>query len=155
MLIVALPGEARLAGNLARLLRCDWSVLWHHRLPDGESLVRIDASVKDRYVVLAGSLHHPDDKTLPLLFAADAARNLGAAQIEMVAPYLAYIRQDYRFNTGEAITSRSCARLLSASLDFLVTVDPHLHRERRGKETCVFWLLRPRLDEAWSGFNAA
>jgi ribose-phosphate pyrophosphokinase len=45
-----------------------------------------------------------------------------------VAPYLPYMRQDKRFKPGEAITSRSYARLLSASLDFLVTVDPHLHR---------------------------
>lgn len=130
MLIVALPDEARLAGRLARLLRCDWSALWQHRFPDGETLVRIDAPVQGRCVVLAGSLHHPDGKTLPLLFAADAARDLGAAQVGLVAPYLAYMRQDHRFHPGEAITSRSYARLLSASLDFLVTVDPHLHRWR-------------------------
>ncbi|SFC26088.1 ribose-phosphate pyrophosphokinase [Polaromonas sp. OV174] len=128
MLIIALPGATQLASSLARLLRCDWSALWQHRFPDGETLVRIDAPVKGRCIVLAGSLHHPDDKTLPLLFAADAARDLGAAQVGLVAPYLAYMRQDHRFNAGEAITSRSYARLLSASLDFLVTVDPHLHR---------------------------
>lgn len=128
MLIVALPNEARLASTLARLLHCDWSALWQHRFPDGETLVRIDAPVKGRCIVLAGSLQHPDDKTLPLLFAADAARDLGAAQVGLVAPYLAYMRQDQRFNAGEAITSSSYARLLSASLDFLITVDPHLHR---------------------------
>lgn len=130
MLIVALAGEARLAGRLARLLRCDWSELRQHRFPDGETLVRIDAPVMGRCVVLAGSLNQPDGKTLPLLFAADAARELGAAQVGLVAPYLAYMRQDHRFHPGEAITSRSYARLLSASIDFLVTVDPHLHRWR-------------------------
>lgn len=130
MLIVALPDEARLAGRLARLLRCDWSELRLHRFPDGETLVRIDAPVQGRCVVLAGSLNQPDGKTLPLLFAADAARELGASRVGLVAPYLAYMRQDHRFNPGEAITSRSYARLLSASLDFLVTVDPHLHRWR-------------------------
>ncbi|MDP3797876.1 MAG: ribose-phosphate pyrophosphokinase [Polaromonas sp.] len=130
MLIVALPDEARLAGRLARLLRCDWSALRQHRFPDGETLVRIDAPVQGRCVVLAGSLNQPDGKTLPLLFAADAARELGASRVGLVAPYLAYMRQDHRFHPGEAITSRSYARLLSASLDFLVTVDPHLHRWR-------------------------
>lgn len=130
MLIVALPGGGQLAAGLARLLRCDWTELWLHRFPDGETLVRIDAPVKGRCVVLAGSLHNPDGKTLSLLFAADAARDLGASQVGLVAPYLAYMRQDRRFNVGEAVTSRSYARLLSASLDFLVTVDPHLHRWR-------------------------
>jgi ribose-phosphate pyrophosphokinase len=128
MLIVALPGGAHLAANLAQSLQCDWTELALHTFPDGETLVRIDAPVNSRCVVLAGSLHHPDEKTLPLLFAADAARELGASQVGLVAPYLAYLRQDRRFNAGEAITSRSYGRLLSTSLDFLVTVDPHLHR---------------------------
>ena len=43
-------------------------------------------------------------------------------------PYLAYMRQDKRFQSGEAITSNAYARLLSASLDWIVTIDPHLHR---------------------------
>lgn len=128
MLIVALPGGAHLAASLAQSLQCDWTELAVHTFPDGETLVRIDASPEGRRVVLAGSLHHPDAKTLPLLFAADAARELGASRVGLVAPYLAYMRQDRRFNPGEAITSRSYARLLSTSLDFLVTVDPHLHR---------------------------
>jgi ribose-phosphate pyrophosphokinase len=128
MLVLALPGGAQLAAGLARRLRCDWSELALHRFPDGETLVRIDSPVDGRCVVLAGSLNQPDDKTLPLVFAADAARELGANQVGLVAPYLAYMRQDRRFNAGEAITSRSYARLLSASLDFLVAVDPHLHR---------------------------
>jgi ribose-phosphate pyrophosphokinase len=128
MLIVALPASGPLAAGLARSLRCDWTELSLHTFPDGETLVRIDVPVKDRCVVLAGSLHDPDTKTLPLIFAADAARELGASQVGLVAPYLAYMRQDRRFNPGEAVTSRSYARLLSSSLDFLVTVDPHLHR---------------------------
>jgi len=128
MLVLALPGAADLAAGLASRLRCEHAELQLHRFPDGETGVRIDAPVQGRCVVLAGSLDHPDEKTLPLIFAADAARELGAQQVGLVAPYLAYMRQDKRFQPGEAVTSRSYARLLSASLDFLVTVDPHLHR---------------------------
>lgn len=130
-LVLALPGCSPLAAALARSLRCGWSELALHHFPDGETGVRIDATVDGRRVVLAGSLDRPDAKTLPLIFAADAARELGAAQVGLIAPYLAYMRQDTRFQPGEAVTSRSYARLLSASLDFLVTVDPHLHRVRR------------------------
>ncbi|RYF44130.1 MAG: ribose-phosphate pyrophosphokinase [Comamonadaceae bacterium] len=128
MLVVALPGGEALSARLAARLRCAWSPLAVHRFPDGETLVRLDAPVSGRCVVLAGSLDQPDGKTLPLLFAADAARELGATQVGLVAPYLAYMRQDRRFQPGEAVTSRSYARLLSTALDFLVTVDPHLHR---------------------------
>ncbi|MBI2728733.1 MAG: ribose-phosphate pyrophosphokinase [Polaromonas sp.] len=128
MLVIALPGGASLAAALARSLRCDWSELALHHFPDGETGVRIDVAVKGCCVILAGSLNQPDTKTLPLIYAADAALELGAVQVGLVAPYLAYMRQDKRFHPGEAITSRSYARMLSASLDFLVTVDPHLHR---------------------------
>jgi ribose-phosphate pyrophosphokinase len=128
LMLVALPGGAALAQGLAHELGCGWTQLGAHTFPDGETVVRIDAEVAGRCVVFAGSLNQPDPKTLPLLFAADAARELGASQVGLVAPYLAYMRQDRRFKPGEAVTSRSFARLLSASLDFLVTVDPHLHR---------------------------
>ena len=82
----------------------------------------------DRRIALVCTLDRPDAKMLPLLFAAAAARELGASQVGLVAPYLAYMRQDRRFKPGEAVTSREFARLLSGAFDWLVTVDPHLHR---------------------------
>jgi ribose-phosphate pyrophosphokinase len=45
-----------------------------------------------------------------------------------VAPYLAYLRQDRRFRSGEAVSARHFSHLLAESLDWVVTVDPHLHR---------------------------
>ena len=38
------------------------------------------------------------------------------------------MRQDIRFQPGEALTSASFARWISAHFDWLVTIDPHLHR---------------------------
>jgi ribose-phosphate pyrophosphokinase len=38
------------------------------------------------------------------------------------------MRQDVRFREGEAVTSRSFAKLVSTGFDWLVTMDPHLHR---------------------------
>ena len=60
--------------------------------------------------------------------AAAAARDLGAAEVGLVAPYLAYMRQDRRFQPGEAVTSKYFANTLSPWIDWLVTIDPHLHR---------------------------
>lgn len=128
MLILSLPGAQALAAALADQLVADQGEVAVRHFPDGESLVRLQADVKDRKVVLAAHMDHPDGKTLALLFAADAARELGAASVGLAVPYLPYMRQDHRFHPGEAISSRSYARLLSASLDWLVTVDPHLHR---------------------------
>jgi len=127
-IILALPGAERLAEMLAQHLHCAASTLELHRFPDGEIVVRLRTSVTGQRVLLVAHLDHPDDKTLALVFAADAARELGACEVGLVAPYLPYMRQDDRFKPGEAITSRSYARLLSSTVDFLVTVDPHLHR---------------------------
>jgi ribose-phosphate pyrophosphokinase len=146
MLILAMPGNTALANELVKHMAMRPGTaaadVMAHRFPDGETLVRIDAPVQGRTVVLTCTLDHPDDKTLPLLFAADAARELGATQVGLVAPYLAYMRQDHRFHPGEAVSSRSFARLLSASFDFLVTVDPHLHRWRNLGE---IYTLRSRV----------
>ena len=98
------------------------------RFPDGETYVRVETPVAGRELALVCTLDRPDDKLLPLLFLAATARDLGASRIGLVAPYLAYMRQDRRFTEGEGVTSTYFASLLSQSFDWLVTVDPHLHR---------------------------
>ena len=127
-LLFALPGNEELTARLAARLAADLGSLETRRFPDGETYVRLLTEVRARSVVLVCTLDSPDDKTLRLLFAAHAARDLGAARVGLVAPYLAYMRQDKRFRSGEAITSNAYARLLSASVDWIVTIDPHLHR---------------------------
>lgn len=133
-LIMAFPDAEDLGQGLAARLECDASAIELHRFPDGEQLVRLRTDVAGCRVLLAAQLDHPDDKTLPVLFAADAARELGAAEVGLVAPYLPYMRQDARLRPGEAVASRTYARLLSNAVDFLVTVGPHLHRFRNLQE---------------------
>lgn len=96
--------------------------------PDDETYFRYLAPVSGRDVIILASLDRPDGKFLPLFFSAETARELGARQVGLVAPYLPYMRQDRRFQVGEAVTSSLFAKLLSAQVDWLVTVDPHLHR---------------------------
>jgi ribose-phosphate pyrophosphokinase len=127
-LVFALPGNE----SMAELIRCALDgargELETRNFPDGETYLRFVTDPKDRDVVLVCTLDRPDGKSLRLLFAADAARDLGASSVGIVAPYLAYMRQDRRFRPGEAITSRTFARMVSSHIDWLVTVDPHLHR---------------------------
>ncbi len=124
----AMPGNETLAGELAKLTGSEFGMLEHRKFPDRESYLRFGSDVRDRRVILACSLHDPDSKVLPLLLAAGALRELGAASVGLAAPYLAYMRQDRRFKDGEAVTSADFARLLSASFDWMATIDPHLHR---------------------------
>jgi ribose-phosphate pyrophosphokinase len=129
-LILPLPGNIDRAGSLAGRLDAEVGKMTVRRFPDGESYLRIDTPVDGRAVVLYCSLDRPDDKILPLIFLAAAAKDLGAARVGLIAPYLAYMRQDRRFQPGEAISSVYFSRLLSGYVDWLVTVDPHLHRRR-------------------------
>jgi len=97
-----------------------------HRFPDKEALVRIPASA--RSVILYRSLDDPDRKLIELLLAASAARDSGAERVILVAPYLAYMRQDKAFHPGEAVSQKVIGGLLASHFDALLTVDPHLHR---------------------------
>jgi ribose-phosphate pyrophosphokinase len=123
----AAPG---LADALGAGLGSERGELQQRRFPDGESYLRFVTPVAGRKVVLLCTLAQPDDMIPSLLFAAAAARAQGAASVGLVAPYLPYMRQDKAFLTGEAVTSVTFAQLLSGHFDWLVTVDPHLHRYR-------------------------
>jgi ribose-phosphate pyrophosphokinase len=127
-LAFALPGNDRFAAELASALTAGVGRAKIRRFPDGETYVRLESDVRARDVVLVCTLHEPDDKVLPLVMLAEAARDLGAARVGLVAPYLSYMRQDKRFRSGEGITSVYFGRFLSRVVDWLVTVDPHLHR---------------------------
>ena len=127
-LLFAFPGNERLAALLAPALNAEIGQAVLRHFPDGEIYWRYDTPVKDRAVVLLCTLDRPDDKALAMLFAAAAARELKAKRVGLIAPYLAYMRQDHRFQAGEAITSGTFAKLVSGEVDWLVTVDPHLHR---------------------------
>ena len=127
-ILFAFPGNEPMARALTD--RCDLALgsIELHGFPDGESLVRLHTPVAAHDVVFVCTLDRPDTKVLPLLFAAATARELGARRIGLVAPYLAYMRQDRAFRASEGVTSSYFARMLSAAFDWLVTVDPHLHR---------------------------
>lgn len=98
------------------------------RFPDGESYLRVSSAIENTPCVVIADLSHPDEKYLPLVFLLETLRELGASTVGLIAPYLSYMRQDRRFIDGEAVTSRIFARSLSQHIDWLVTVDPHLHR---------------------------
>ncbi|AMN38513.1 ribose-phosphate pyrophosphokinase [Rhodoplanes sp. Z2-YC6860] len=127
-LFIAMPGNERLTRAIADLLAADVGEIEIRAFPDGETYLRYLADVTRRSVTIVCTLAKPDEKMLPLIFAAETARELGADRVGLVAPYLGYMRQDRRFKPGEAVTSRQVAGLLSDAFNWLVTVDPHLHR---------------------------
>lgn len=98
-----------------------------HRFPDGEIKLRLPESLPAQVVILR-TLNNPNEKLIELLLVAQTARDLGARNLTLVAPYLSYMRQDVAFHPGEAISQRIVGRFLASLFDALITVDPHLHR---------------------------
>lgn len=131
MILIPFTGMAPLAEEIAEYLGVESRpVDWHH-FPDGESLVTLPEGLSGADVAFVATLRDPDRLALPLRFAAVTARELGARRVGLVAPYLGYMRQDRRFRTGQSVSARLFADFLGESFDWLVTVDPHLHRIAR------------------------
>lgn len=95
--------------------------------PDGETLPTVDPDGATT-VILYRSLHQPNERLLPLLLAADAFRRAGVGRLVLVAPYLAYLRQDTVFEPGQPLSRDVVCGLLGSAFDRLVTVQAHLHR---------------------------
>lgn len=125
----ALFAFAECAGPAGRLAAACGTPL--HRVevrhfPDGESLVRVPAAAQT--ALLYRSLDDPNAKLVELLLSAAALRDGGARKVILIAPYLAYMRQDMAFHEGEAVSQRVIGPLLASHFDGVATVDPHLHR---------------------------
>ncbi len=113
--------------NLAEALNISVKIIQQHRFPDGESKLTLPRTLPEQ-VIFCRSLNQPNDKLIELLLAARTARELGATQLTLVAPYLCYMRQDIAFHQGEVVSQKVIGRFLADLFDTVITVDPHLHR---------------------------
>lgn len=126
-LLLYFEDEAASAARIASAAGIAHACIVRHRFPDGELKLRLPQALPPR-IALLRSLDHPNEKLVELLLAARTARMLGASQLTLVAPYLAYMRQDMAFAPGEAVSQRIVGSFLADLFDAVVTVDPHLHR---------------------------
>lgn len=119
--------EETAALKLAHLASLTPQLIIRHDFPDGEFKLQLPVNISNR-AVLFHTLDHPNEKLIELLFAAGGARQQGVRHLTLIAPYLAYMRQDIAFITGEVISQRVIGELLASIFDAVITVDPHLHR---------------------------
>lgn len=122
------PAPCPLGKALTTLLQIEKGAFVLDAFPDGESYIQLKQNVKDRNVLVQGTFMPPNRVLSPFLFFASALKAQGAKSVGLLAPYLPYMRQDKIFQEGEALTSLAFAKLISSHVDYLVTVDPHLHR---------------------------
>lgn len=125
------------ATSLAQQLGLTPMQVERHRFPDDELRLRLPVDAEGHLpetLVVYRSLARPNDKLIELMLVARQARQLGAERLMLVAPYLAYMRQDIAFHPGEVVSQRVVGAFLADLFDGVVTVDPHLHRISRLQE---------------------
>lgn len=101
---------------------------WHL---DGEAWAAALDNVRGRDVFVVSSLYGDEtrsvnDKVIQALLFIDALRRASAGRVTLVAPYLAYARQDRKEGSREPVATQAMARMLEAvGCDRLLTMDPH------------------------------
>jgi ribose-phosphate pyrophosphokinase len=144
MIITSLSNSENLAKKLAKKLKAKYSPTTIAAFPDGDIYLKFNTNLKNKKLVIVQSFQpHSDMSLFDIIFAAETAKDLGAKKVILVAPYLAYMRQDKRFNTGECVSSKVMAKLLNNSVDKLITIDPHIHRYKSLKD--IFTIPAKRL----------
>ena len=125
--MVAGPASRYMAEKMAPLMSAKMMTVEHKLFPDGESYVRFPKPVEGEELIVVQGSHPPQDRHLLQAFLlAHNARELGARSVKLVAPYLAYARQDKRFLEGEAVSILTVLKLLQASgYDAVYTVNIH------------------------------
>jgi len=132
-----------LARRVARKIKAPYASLFVKHFPDKETNLRLPADVKGKEVILVESMHpNPNEIMMEIIFASRTAKELGAKKVTIVAPYLAYMRQDKRFYPRECKSNTIMSALMTCG-DKILTVDPHLHRIRSLKE--IFKIPAKRL----------
>lgn len=129
-LVLGFPENGKQAKELAEFAGIAYADIKIHHFPDGESKLTLPAEMIEthHHVIIYRSLDDPNAKLVELLLAAEGARELGASKLTLVAPYLAYMRQDKAFKTGEVVSQKIIGNLLAETFDGVLTVDSHLHR---------------------------
>ncbi|MBS7611369.1 ribose-phosphate diphosphokinase [Candidatus Bathyarchaeota archaeon] len=127
MRVLSGPSSVKLAENISLELKTPLIKAQFKRFPDGEFYFRLLEDVKNEDILVVQSLPPPQDQhILELIYIVETCRELEARKITVYTPYLAYSRQDRRYLSGEAVSSRILAETLQrAGVSELYTVDIH------------------------------
>ena len=124
-LIFSGTSSQHIAIDLSCLLKIPIGKILIKRFPDGECYVKIDEDVKNKRCILIQSTYRQDRDLIELLLIGDTLKDLGADEIITIIPYLAYSRQDKRFQEGEALSVKSIAKIIDIFSDIVMVINPH------------------------------
>ena len=124
MYIISGTASNTVAEELSHILKIPIANTISKRFPDTELYVRILDKIINEHVIIIQTTY-PDQNLVELFLLQNAVKEAGAKKITVVIPYYGYARQDTLFQTGEAISAKAIAKLISVNADLVLTVDPH------------------------------
>jgi len=112
-LVLAIPEYSAMQASLCAAGDVDRGEIEVRLFPDGERYLRIAADVDGRDVVLIGGTIS-DAATLTIFDLACAIVRYGARRLTLIVPYYGYSTMERAVRTGEVVTAKTRASLLSA-----------------------------------------
>ena len=127
MIVVQGPGSEQMGSSVADLLGAAGVTADCRTFPDGEAYLCLSSHIGDEDAVIVHSTGPPqNDRIIQLFLLIDTCRDMGVRTIRVVAPYLAYARQDRRRKVGEPVSILTLTKLLeSLDVSELLTVNVH------------------------------
>lgn len=115
MIIAGGPASTYLAEKLSEISGLKLVKVDYKLFPDGESYIRFAEDVSGEEILVVQGMHPPQDRHIfQACLLADTALDLGARSVSLLAPYLAYARQDKRFLEGESVSLNTLLKVLKA-----------------------------------------
>ena len=131
MIVISCSHGKHLGKKIANKVGAKHSDLFVDKFPDNELRIRLQTNVKGHDVIFVQSFYGEiNDLILECILASSTAKELGAKKVKLIAPYFPYLRQDKRFNDGEAVSQKIIGKLFGKYFDEVFVVDPHLHRTK-------------------------
>ncbi|MFH1620637.1 MAG: ribose-phosphate diphosphokinase [Patescibacteria group bacterium] len=123
-LIVGFLEERDLVEKLAKSMSLPFELALVSQYRAGEIHIKGPKKSPAEAVVFSNVDENPET-FFKVLLLADSLRECGAKRIVLIAPWIAYGRQDRSTEPGEAPAGLVVARLLSDSFDRIITLDAH------------------------------
>lgn len=123
-LVVGFKDEAPLARRVAAALKTKAKFVAAEKYRAGE-LNLLGPSAVPRRVVVAANVREPAESLFRVLSLAHGLRQVGAKRVVLLAPWIAYGRQDRATHPGEEPLGLLVGNLLGSMFDRIVTLDAH------------------------------
>jgi ribose-phosphate pyrophosphokinase len=116
VVVFGIRSYATMAQQVAKMLKAKLGHMEIREFPDGERYQRILTKVSGKDVVLVGGTIS-DAATLEIYDLACALSKYGARSLDMIIPYFGYSTMERAVQSGEVVTAKTRARLLSSIPD--------------------------------------